>query len=152
MDIVSNKEHDHVLIASITNFVKMLLEGDCHHDVIPIFFNGRLIALAKKSGGIRPIAIGHTLRRIVVKCDNNCVLTFLGHKLLSEQLGLGYPSGCEGTIHATQRFLSNRPTDFVIPKLDFSNAFNSLHRDVMLPAVAKNTPDIYRFCRCQVYF
>ena len=37
-------------------------------------------------------------------------------------------------------------TDFVIAKLDFSNAFNNLHRDVMLSAVAENTPDIYRFC------
>ena len=42
--------------------------------------------------------------------------------------------------------LSNMPADFIIAKLDFSNAFNSLRRDVMLSAVAENTPDIYRFC------
>jgi len=38
--------------------------------VIPIFFGGRLIALNKKSDGIRPIAVGFTLRRLVSKCAN----------------------------------------------------------------------------------
>ena len=42
--------------------------------------------------------------------------------------------------------MSNMPADFVIAKLDFNNAFNSLHSDVMLSAVAENTSDIYRFC------
>ena len=32
--------------------------------IAPIFFGGRLLALNKKSGGIRPIAIGFTLRRL----------------------------------------------------------------------------------------
>jgi len=36
----------------------------------PFFFGGRLIALEKKSGGIRPIAVGMTLRRLVSKCGS----------------------------------------------------------------------------------
>ena len=78
----------------------MLLEGNCHHDVIPIFFDGRLIALEKKSGGIRPIAVGYTLRRIAAKCANNFALTVLSNKLLPEQLGLGCLGGCESAVHA----------------------------------------------------
>ena len=42
--------------------------------------------------------------------------------------------------------MSNMSADFGIAKLNFSNAFNSLCRDVMLSAVAENTPNIYRFC------
>ena len=38
------------------------------------------------------------------------------------------------------------PDDHVIVKLDFSNAFNSLHRDAMLNAVADRIPSIYKFC------
>ena len=105
-----------------------------------------IIALEKKSGDIRPIAIGYTLGRIAAKFANNFALTVLGNKLLSKQLGLGCPSGFKAAVHATRRFMSNMPADFVIAKLDFSNAFNSLRRDVMLSAVAENTPDIYRFC------
>jgi hypothetical protein len=38
------------------------------------------------------------------------------------------------------------PDDCVLCKLDFSNAFNSLHRDPMLTEVAKQVPEIYEFC------
>ena len=42
----------------------MLLESNCHPDVILIFYGRRLIAPEKKSGGVRLITIGYTLRRI----------------------------------------------------------------------------------------
>ena len=38
------------------------------------------------------------------------------------------------------------PADQAIVKLDFSNAFNSLHRDNMLTAVVESVPEIYKFC------
>ena len=38
------------------------------------------------------------------------------------------------------------PDDQVIVKLDFTKAFNSLHRDAMLEAVSARVPAIYKFC------
>jgi hypothetical protein len=38
------------------------------------------------------------------------------------------------------------PDDYVQCKLDFSNAFNCLHRDTMLTEVAKQVPEKYYFC------
>jgi hypothetical protein len=38
------------------------------------------------------------------------------------------------------------PDDFVVVKLDFSNAFNCIRRDVMLQAVADQLPHLYKFC------
>jgi hypothetical protein len=34
----------------------------------------------------------------------------------------------------------------MLVKLDFTNAFNSIRRDVMLKTVADQLPEIYRFC------
>jgi len=48
----------------------MTLAGRCPSDVAPVFFGGRLLALNKKSDGIRPIAIGFTRRRLASKCAN----------------------------------------------------------------------------------
>jgi hypothetical protein len=62
------------------------------------------------------------------------------------QLGLGTHGGAEAAVHATRRFVADMPPDYVVAKLDFSNAFNNLHRDVMLSAVAEHVPDIYKFC------
>jgi len=55
-------------LTALTAVVNLVLTGRCPPDVAPIFFGGRLIAFNKKSGGIRPIAIGFTLRRLVSKC------------------------------------------------------------------------------------
>ena len=38
------------------------------------------------------------------------------------------------------------PDDQVIVKLDFTNAFNSLHRNAMIEAVSARVPAIYTFC------
>jgi hypothetical protein len=38
------------------------------------------------------------------------------------------------------------PDDYCIAKFDFSNAFNSLHRDIMSKTVLERMPGIYQFC------
>jgi len=38
------------------------------------------------------------------------------------------------------------PDGYVVAKLDFCNAFNSLHRDLMLRSVLSTVPGIYRLC------
>ena len=144
--MTNNVETGPVRLASLTNFVNMLLRRECHREVIPILFGASLIALEKKLSGIRPIAIGYTLHRIAAKCANNFVLLSLGNKLLPTQLGLGSSGDCEAAVHATRRFINDMPADFVIAKLDFSNAFNNLRRDTMLNAIVEHMPEIYCFC------
>ena len=51
------------------------------------------------------------------------------------QLGVGVIGGCQSAVHATRRFMESMPNEFVIAKLDFTNAFNNLRRDAMLEAV-----------------
>ena len=63
----------------------------------------------------------------------------------SLQVGVGVAGGCEAAVHATRRFLSTMPADSIIVKLDFSNAFNSLHRDYMLERVSEAIPELYKF-------
>ena len=146
VDLVNCREAGAPLLSAITAFVNSLLEGNCHRDVTPILFGGSLIALEKKSGGIRPIAIGYTWRRIASKCANFFASEKTKAILSPRQLGVAVPGGCEAAIHATRRFVESMPQGHVVAKLDFSNAFNSLHRSVMLESVAALTPEIYRFC------
>lgn len=145
-DLVSSRESGNPLISSLTAFVNILMDGKCPSTVAPIFFGGRLIALQKKSGGIRPIAIGYTLRRLAAKCANRHAITLLGDSLLPLQLGVGASGGCEAAVHATRRFLAEMPDDHILVKLDFSNAFNCIRRDAALAAICNTVPDIYKFC------
>ena len=71
-------------------------------------------------------------------------------QLQPQQLGAGVPGGIEAAVHGTRRLVQNLPANHVIVKLDFSNAFNCVRRDVILDAVAANTPEISSFS-CMVH-
>jgi hypothetical protein len=102
--------------------------------------------LNKKAGDIRPISIGFTLRRLVSKCASSFGVNRLADYLSPVQLGVGTAGGCEAAVHATRRYLETMPPDWVMVKLDFSNAFNSLHRSDMLLAVRDRLPELYAYC------
>src|SRR5260221_12269435 len=59
-----------VFLTALTAFVNMGLSGRCPPLVAPIFFGGQLLAMSQKTRGVRPIAIGLTLRRLVAKVAN----------------------------------------------------------------------------------
>src|SRR6218665_812194 len=105
-----------------------------------------IIIKNKKSGGLRPIAIGYTWRRLASKCANAYAIPRLTSFLSPKQLGVGIPGGCEAAVHATRRFLANTGPDSVVVKLDLSNAFNSLHRDSMLASVNNVIPELAAYC------
>ena len=59
---------------------------------------------------------------------------------------MGVSGGCEAAVHAARRFLDNMQDSWVLVQLDFSNAFNSLHRRAILDAIATRAPQLYRYC------
>ena len=99
----------------------------------------------KKCGGVRPIAIGFTLRRLTSKIANSFGVTRLAKYFHPRPLGVGTPGGCEAAIHAARRFLEAMPEGKVMVKLDFTNAFNSIHRMDMLQATRERLPELYSY-------
>ena len=144
-DLISCQEKGPDLLTALTGFVNMVLSGRCPEEVAPFFFGGRLIALEKKSGGIRPIAVGMTLRRLVSKCGSAFGVERMRSSLSPLQLGVGTPGGCEAAVHSARRYLQSMPAGHVMVKLDFANAFNSLHRRDMLLAVSHRLPELYSY-------
>ena len=145
-DLLQCRESGSDFLTAVTAFVNLVLAGRCPTDVAPILFGGRLIALNKKSGGIRPIAVGFSLRRLVSKCANKHALAHLASYFSPTQLGVGTSGGCEAAVHSARRFLEAMPSDFVVVKLDFSNAFNCLRRSDMLQSVADRAPALFPYC------
>ena len=145
-DLIANQETGSALLTAITGLVNILLSGKCPPQVAAILFGGKLVALQKKCGGVRPIAVGYTWRRLAAKCANRIALAVLGDSLLPIQLGVGVSGGCEAAVHAARRLLAEMPDDWTLVKIDFSNAFNCLRRDTMLEAVADRIPQLYKFC------
>ena len=104
----------------------------------------RLTPLLKTDGGIRPIAVGELLYRLVSK-------TLVRHfsapgQLLPWQFGVGSPGGTEPITRAIERAI-----DFDLPapyrhvtSLDFSNAFNSLSRVELGKGLLQHAPALFR--------
>jgi len=55
------------LLTALTDLLNLMFKGKIPEILLPIFFGANLCALKKKDGGIRPIAIGNTLRRFASK-------------------------------------------------------------------------------------
>ena len=93
------------LIDALARLCVIILSGIVPSAVRPVLFGGRLTALRKKCRGIRPIAVGSTLRRLAAKilCRR---LRPLGVVLAPTQLGFAVRSGCEAAIHATRGYCS----------------------------------------------
>ena len=110
--------------------------------VRPFFFGAALFAFNKKDGGLRPIAVGLTLRRLVAKVACRVVSDRCASLLKTRLLGVGVKGGAEALVHGACRYVDNMPPSHILVKLDFKNAFNSVHKDVVRKAVEVNAPEL----------
>lgn len=135
-------------LKSITKLCNFLLAGKLNVVICELLYGASLCALVKKDGGIRPIAIGTTIRRLTSKIGCFSVKSDMVNYLLPRQIGFGVKFGCEGAVHAVRSYLhNNRSTSKVILKVDVKNAFNSIERDVMLSEIKAKIPQLYHYLR-----
>ena len=132
------------LISALSRFVTVVLQGKIPMSICPFFFGASLMALTKREGGIRPIAVGCTLRRLAAKVAGFRVRDNMAALLAPCQLGYGVRGGAEAAVHAARLYMQDLQHRCVL-KLDFRNAFNTLRRDKMLQAVQNFTPDLLPF-------
>ena len=133
------------LISRLTEFANVCLAGNVPLTQRPIFCGAFLCALNKKDGGIRPIAVGCSLRRLVAKTAAKCVQVKMAVKMAPTQLGYGVRQGTEAAAHAARRFLEDMGPGQALLKLDFVNAFNAISRDVILRNVYDELPELFQF-------
>jgi len=144
-DMISVLDCCQVLVPALTAFVHLVLEGKTPPSIRPFFFGANLTALQKKDGGVRPIAVGCTLRRLVAKLAGHKIMEEMGELLAPRQLGYGVRGGAESAVHAARLYLQDLDPSKAILKLDFKNAFNSIHRDKVLAAVLEHAHSLYPF-------
>jgi hypothetical protein len=133
------------LISSLTEFANICLAGLVPPSVQPVLYGASLCALIKKDRGVRPIAVGSTLRRLVAKAACRSVKVGMVAKLAPHQLGFGVQLGAEAAAHAARSFLNGMENGQALLKIDFTNAFNTMHRDVMLSVIHDELPELFPF-------
>ena len=111
---MSDNGSHQVLLPTLASFIQLVLEGRTPTSIRRFFLGANLTALLKKQGGVRPIAVGCTLRRLAAKVAGAKVSEAMGDLLAPRQLRYDVRKGT------------------ALLKLDFSNAFNSICRDKVL--------------------
>ena len=121
------------------------MKGLVPESVRPIITGAKLIAFNKKDGGLRPIAIGETIRRIPAKCIAKQLALSHRDTFCPLNLGFGVSGGAEAAVHAARLYLNSAGQDEVFVKLDFANAFNTVRRDVAAELIAEDIPELLPF-------
>ena len=136
--LAQSNEASQELTRELAKLANLVVNQRLPDRIRPLFFGANLTALRKKDGGIRPIAAGNTLRRLVCRIVSNRVTKEMGTLLQPYQLGYACRGGAEAAAHAARSFATNvNVEENVLLKLDFRNAFNTVHRDHNLRCTLK---------------
>ena len=146
-DLMLGASDDHPLLVAITDLTNLQLEGHTPSSVRSTLFGATLLAIHKKTGGIRPIAVGYVWRRLTAKVSCCHVKEASATLLAPRQLGFGIAGGAEAAVRAARRYVENMNQGQVFVKIDFKNAFNTLRRDSILEAVAMYFPELLAFAQ-----
>ena len=89
--------------------------------------------------------MGCTLRRLAAKCAGLHAPSIIPDILAPRQFGFGVSQGVEAAVHAARIYLQNLKEDQVMMKVNFTNAFNIIHWDMMLCTVEEYIPEFLPF-------
>ncbi|KAL0208470.1 hypothetical protein P9112_011057 [Eukaryota sp. TZLM1-RC] len=110
---------------------------------------GRLIALVKpgngiKPDGIRPIAVGESLSRLLASIVFDRVKDKASTFLNPHQFGIKTIDGASVAAIASDTFFNAEENNFIF-NLDFKNAFNSVKREAIFEVIKSDFPELSSF-------
>ena len=145
---------DHRLSEPLTRVCNILAGGKAPLQVAPWLAGAPLIPLIKRDGGVRPIAVGELLRRLVSRAF--CTLPEMKERIQKcflevNQLGVGVRGGAEAAVQCVKLRLrlAGKAERMVVLKLDFENAYNSVSREVIFEELQAGFPELvpwFVFC------
>ena len=138
-----------LVLDKLTRLVNSLAAGEACGDVAPFLAGAPIYALKKPDGGVRPIAVGETLRRLVSKCCSASAKKAAQQLLEPRQLGGGTRAGAEVVVRAVNAVVTEHGHDptLAMLKIDFENAFNSIDRSTLLKELDTEMPQLSPWAR-----
>lgn len=132
------------LTSAVAKLVNIVRAGKICSKILTIFYGAALIALAKKNGDVRPIAIGLVWRRLACKIACFSIKDELAQRLAPIQNGFGIKGGAEGIVHAVRAFSeAQHHSPMAIVKFDYRNAFNEIFRKYFLQEIKLEAPSLF---------
>ena len=130
----SLRGHEEGLRAAGVVLTRLLL-GEAPDDAVKAHLGGRLIAMRKPNGKLRPLACGSALRRLAAKGVCQVMADDLRRAGGERQFGIGRKAGTE-VMHKVLTTLAEARPRHAFVSFDARNAFNAMHRSAVLRAVS----------------
>jgi hypothetical protein len=122
----------------------MAANGSLPRSLGPLLASARLLPFQKKTGGIRPVAVGDVFRRLIGKAILKIhQAEIVDQSLYPVQLGVGVRGATELIAHGVNYFLhESRNPSLVLLQLDFKNAFNACNRSLIIEQTRLRAPQL----------
>lgn len=103
-----------------------------------------LTPFCKRDGGVHPVAVGETLRRIVSYLFMRRVSHSAQAFLEPLQVGVSTRGGTEAIVHASRRLIEEKGRDksYGLLQIDLKKLFNLVNRQAILSVVRREFPDL----------
>ena len=101
------QQNSGMLLRAMCSVVIIMVKSKVPDRIVPVLYGANLFPLRKKDGGIRPIAVGTTWRRIASKIVSKRSLS--PNTLLTPlQVGFATKNGFEAAVHACRAYIEAR--------------------------------------------
>ena len=142
------------ILGPLASLCTQLANGRAPGDVAQWMAGAPVFPLKKKGGGgIRPIAVGEVLRRLVGRLlVNKPEIKEKTAELFEKvgQLGVGVKGGAEIAVQLMRTWLEKKNRKgWGVLKIDFENAYNSLDRSAIEQVLREEFPELvswFRYC------
>ena len=129
-----------IILEAFTDAFNIVLAGKISREISSWLATSKLLPFAKSGGGVRPIAIGTGIRRVVSTLALRASSRELRKALGPCQFGVSVKNGVEYCIHkARYDLLTSRKFLLVF---DIKNAFNAVFRDAIFKQVSIAIPSL----------
>ena len=133
--------HDALALQRVAEVLVCFLLGEFPEDALRANLAGRLVALRKPNGGVRPLAMGSVMRRLAARAACAVVKERVGEAVGRFQYGVGRQAGCE-LMHKCVTALTDEDPSRVVIAFDASNAFGSMPRLKVLDGARARLPEL----------
>ena len=145
-------DFNHRLSDPLAKICSSLANGAAAPEIAEWLTGAPLFPIRKKDGGVRPIAVGEVMRRLVARmmCTDQGVRAKAARLFPSMgQFGVGIKNGAEMIVHWVRKWTDNPGLDKMLMKIDISNAYNAISREAILVELRREFPELvpwFRFC------
>ncbi len=132
------------LISALAAFLTHLLRGKGPPGFAPWLCGAPVTALRKPDNGVRPIAVGETLRRLAASIILHREKQRIQKLLAPHQFGVATSRGAETIIHTARAWARNTAPsqEQALLQVDLTNAFNLINRQVFLREINRHLPSL----------